>query len=125
MGTKGETHSKTSAFGSTAIYVMEKIRNCPVIVVPLDAKSIIPKEIVFPTSYKTHYKKRELNYLMDVAKKSGATVIILHVSEENELSKEQKENKELLEEILGETKHKTHFLSHRSIKTAIKILIEK
>ena len=27
MGTKGETNSRQSAFGSTAIYVMEKVRN--------------------------------------------------------------------------------------------------
>jgi nucleotide-binding universal stress UspA family protein len=60
MGTKGETNSKGTIFGSTATYVMEKVRNCPVIVVPEKAKNTLPKEIVFPTSYKTHYKKREL-----------------------------------------------------------------
>ncbi|MBC3846652.1 universal stress protein [Winogradskyella echinorum] len=124
MGTKGETYSRATAFGSTATYVMEKVRNCPVIVVPLNAKSIMPKEIVFPTSYKTHYKRRELIYLTEIAKKSDATVIVLHVSEADELSKEQKENKQLLEEILGETKHKTHFLSHNSVETAINIFVE-
>lgn len=124
MGTKGETYSRATAFGSTATYVMEKVRNCPVIVVPLNAKSIMPKEIVFPTSYKTHYKRRELIYLTEIAKKSDATVIVLHISEADELSKEQKENKQLLEEILGETKHKTHFLSHNSVETAINIFVE-
>lgn len=124
MGTKGETYSRATAFGSTATYVMEKVRNCPVIVVPLNAKSIMPKEIVFPTSYKTHYKRRELIYLIEIAKKSDATVIVLHISKADELSKEQKENKQLLEEILGETKHKTHFLSHNSVETAINIFVE-
>jgi len=124
MGTKGETYSRATAFGSTAIYVMEKVRNCPVIVVPLNAKSDMPKEIVFPTSYKTHYKKRELNYLTDIAKKSDATIIVLHISEESELSKDQKENKQLLEEILEGTNHKPHFLSHNSVETAINIFIE-
>ena len=124
MGTKGETHSKTTAFGSTAIQVMEKVRNCPVIVVPLNAKAIIPKEIVFPTSYKTHYKRRELNYLIDIAKNADATVIILHISEEEELSKAQEENKQLLEEILDDTKYKFHFLSHNSVEAAINIFVE-
>lgn len=124
MGTKGATNSRKIAFGSTAIYVMEKVRNCPVIVVPLNAKSVIPKEIVFPTSYKTHYKKRELNYLIDIAKKSEATIIVLHISEESELSKEQKENKQLLEDILEGTNHKPHFLSDNSVETAINIFIE-
>jgi len=125
MGTKGETYSRATAFGSTATYVMEKVRNCPILVVPLDAKSIMPKEIVFPTSFKTHYKKRELVYLTEIAKKSDATVIVLHISEEEEeLSKAQKENKQLLEEILGGTKHKYHFLSHNSVETAINIFVE-
>lgn len=124
MGTKGETSSLATAFGSTAIYIMEKVRNCPVIVVPLNAKSVMPKEIVFPTSYKTHYKRRELNYLIDIAKKTDATIIVLHISEGAELSKEQKENKKLLEEIFEDIKHKPHFLSHNSVESAVNIFIE-
>jgi nucleotide-binding universal stress UspA family protein len=124
MGTKGETQSRATAFGSTAIYVMEKVRNSPVIVVPLNAKTELPKEIVFPTSYKTHYKKRELNYLIDIAKKSDATVIVLHISEANELDKAQKENKKLLEEILEGITYKCHFLSHNLVISAVNIFVE-
>ncbi|SDI28818.1 universal stress protein [Winogradskyella thalassocola] len=124
MGTKGKTNSRATFFGSTAIYVMEKVRNCPVIVVPLNGKSVIPKEIVFPTSYKTHYKRRELKHLINIAKTSDATIITLHISEKAELSKEQKENKQLLEEILKATNHKPHFLSHNLVETAISIFIE-
>ena len=39
MGTKGKTASRKKIFGSVAINVMEKVRNCPVIVVPEMAKS--------------------------------------------------------------------------------------
>ena len=124
MGTKGETHSRATAFGSTAIYVMEKIRNCPVLVVPQNAKIALPKEIVFPTSYKTHYKRRELNHLTDIAKKCDATITILHVSEENELDKNQNENKLLLEEILHGTNYKFHSLSYNSVETAVNIFVE-
>ncbi|EDP70419.1 universal stress protein [Flavobacteriales bacterium ALC-1] len=124
MGTKGETYSRATAFGSTATYVMEKVRNCPVIAVPLDAKITLPKEIVFPTSFKTHYKKRELNYLIDISKKCDATIIVLHISEENKLSKEQKENKQLLEEILEDTNYKFHSLSHTAVESAVNIFVE-
>jgi hypothetical protein len=124
MGTKGETHSRATAFGSTAIYVMEKVRNCPVIVVPLVAKTVLPKEIVFPTSYKTHYKRRELNYLIEISEKCKASIIVLHISEENELDKQQKENKQLLEEILDGTTYKCQFLSHNSVEVAVNIFVE-
>lgn len=124
MGTKGETFSRASAFGSTAVYVMEKVRNCPVMVVPLNAKSTLPKEIVFPTDYKTHYKRRELKYLKEISKKCDATIIVLHISEENELNDEQKQNQLLLKEILEETKYKFHSLSHTTVETAVNIFVE-
>ena len=124
MGTKGETHTRATAFGSTAIYVMEKVRNCPVLVVPKNAEIEMPKEIVFPSSYKTHYKRRELIYLTDIAKKCEATIIILYVKEADELDKNQKENKKLLEEILQGTNYEFHSLSHNSVITAVNIFVE-
>jgi nucleotide-binding universal stress UspA family protein len=124
MGTKGETYSRSTAFGSTAIYVMEKVRNCPVIVVPQKAELKLPKEIVFPTGFKTYYKRRELIYLTDIAKKSDADIIVLYVKEQEQLDDNQKESKELLEEILQDTKYKHHTLSHNSVITAVNVFVE-
>ncbi|MEO1033617.1 MAG: universal stress protein [Bacteroidota bacterium] len=124
MGTKGETYSRATAFGSTAIYVMEKVRNCPVIVVPKDAPIELPKEIVFPTGFKEPFKRRELVYLTDIAKKSNASIIVLHVKEAKELDIDQKENKALLEEIFEDTKYKYHTLSHNSVISAINVFVE-
>jgi nucleotide-binding universal stress UspA family protein len=124
MGTKGETHSRATAFGSTAIYVMEKVRNCPVIVVPLKANIELPKEIVFPTNYKTNYKRRELNYLIHITKESNASIVILHIREEHELDKTQKENKQLLKDILEGNDYKFHDLSQNNVMSAINIFVE-
>lgn len=124
MGTKGETYSRSTAFGSTAIYVMEKVRNCPVIVVPQKAELKLPKEIVFPTGFKTYYKRRELIYLTDIAKKSDADIIVLYVKEQEQLDDNQKESKELLEEILQDTKYKFHTLSNNSVITAVNLFVE-
>ena len=101
MGTKGKTASRTKVFGSVAIDVMEKVRNCPVIVVPETAKHNLPKEIVFPTSYKTHFKIRELGYLTDLAKKCEAAIRVLHISTEDKLTDKQVNNKKLLEEYFN------------------------
>lgn len=124
MGTKGETNAREFVFGSTAVTVMEKARNCPVIVVPLKAKTTLPKEIVFPTGYKMHYKRRELSYLTHIAKKCNANIAILHISEENGLSKDQKNHKKLLEEIFEEVTFSNHLLSHYSVETAVNIFTE-
>lgn len=124
MGTKGKTASSTNVFGSVAIVVMEKIRNCPVIVVPETAKHNLPKEIVFPTSYKTHIKRRELNYLVDLAKKCNATINVLHISNEVKLDAKQQNNKKLLEEYFEDVVHTFHTLSRMEIPSAIHCFIE-
>lgn len=124
MGTKGETNAGNLAFGSVAVNVMEKVRNCPIIVVPLNAKLGLPKEIVFPTDYKTDYKRRELNYLTNIAKNCDATIIVLHILEKAELDSSQKENKKLLEDILKGTNYKFQNLSHNSVMAAVNIFVE-
>ena len=84
----------------------------------------MPKEIVFPTSFKTHYKRRELKYLTDIAKKCNATIAILHVSEEDKLNKNQEENKQLLEEILKVLIINFIHLSHASVETAVNFFVQ-
>ena len=124
MGTRGETNSKSVMYGSNAINVMEKIRNCPVLVVPLKAEHVRPEEIVFPISYKTHFKRRELSYLIDIAKRCDASIRILHVLEEDELNKKQINNKKLLEEYFEELDYSFHVMSYMSVPVAINCFAE-
>lgn len=124
MGTKGTTNSKKIAYGSTAINVMEKVRNCPTIAIPEEAKQNLPKEIVFPTSYQTHYKKREMNILVDLAKKMDANIAILHVARENELNENKKKRKRMLQEIFEEIKFTFHEISNYPLESAVNIFIE-
>jgi len=124
MGTKGKTASKSKVFGGVAIDVMEKVRNCPVIVVPEQAKHNVPKEIVFPTSFKTHIKRRELNYLIDLAKNCEASIRILHLAAEDKLSEKQLSNKALLQEYFESVPHTFHVLSLTEIPAAINCFVE-
>ena len=124
MGTRGETNSKSVIYGSTAINVMEKVRNCPVIVVPELAKQKVPKEIVFPTDYKTQIKRSILKDLIDIAKNCGATIKILHVKTEDELNKTQINNKNLLEEYFIDVSYSFHNLSYMPIPAAVNCFVE-
>ncbi|WP_242157566.1 universal stress protein [Aestuariivivens sediminis] len=124
LGTKGKSASKTKLLGSVAIDVMEKVRNCPVLGVPETAQHHLPKEIVFPTSYKTHYKKRELQFLIDIAKTSDAAIRIIHMTTEDKLSDKQQSNKNLLEEYIQDIPHTYHILSHTNIPTATNCFVE-
>ncbi|MFI0431105.1 universal stress protein [Mariniflexile sp. HMF6888] len=124
MGTKGETKARGNVFGSTAVSIMEKVRNCPVIVVPELAEIQLPKEIVFPTSYKTHFKKRELSYLIDIAQRCKASIKVLHVAGEEELNEEQLNGKELLDEYFEDVNHSFHSLRNISVPSAINCFVE-
>ncbi|MGJ5641280.1 universal stress protein [Formosa sp. S-31] len=124
MGTRGENDTATKIFGSVAVEVMEKVRNCPVIVVPKKARYNLPKEIVFPTSFKTHFKQRELKHVIDLAKKSQAAIRILHIKTEKELNDAQLANKALLEEYFEGIPYSFHMLSKMDIPTAINCFVE-
>lgn len=124
MGTKGETGSKLTDFGSTAVYVMEKVRNCPVIVVPEKANLVMPKEIVFPTSYKTHFKRKELSNLVEIAKKCNSHIAVLHIMEKESLDKRQQERKAMLEEYFKDVSYSFHELSNYKVQPAVNLFVE-
>ncbi len=111
MGTKGISNNKGVLFGSNTITTMEKVRNCPVLGIPQEATTSQIKEIVFPTSYKTHYKRRELSYLVDLATQQNANICILYVNPDEKLSTSQEENKVLLAECLEGASFSFHHLS--------------
>lgn len=125
MGTRGQTNSKHRMYGSTAMEVMDNIRNCPVIVVPQSAKQGLPKEIVFPTDFKTALKKRRLSYLIEIANISQASIKVLHISEDGNLDEEQNNTKNMLEDYLETVSHSFHFMGNSlSVPASINCFVE-
>ncbi|MUU79692.1 universal stress protein [Winogradskyella endarachnes] len=123
MGTKGKTQSRQTAFGSNAINIMEKVHNCPVLVVPEATKINSLKEVVFPTDYKIPFKRRELIHLINIVKKTNANIAILHV-DQGKLTQQQVDNKNLLKEIFKGINYNFHNLSNNSIQAAINNFVE-
>ncbi len=84
MGSRGETDNRNIIFGTNTIDIMEKIRACPVLAIPGTISYKNPNEIVFPTSFKTHFKSRELNHLSEISKITNAPIRIVHVSKKKQ-----------------------------------------
>lgn len=124
MGTKGSTDAINISFGSNTVTVMEKIRNCPVMAIPKGTIYTSVSEIVFPTSFKTHFKKRELDYLIDIAKITNAPIRILHIGEEDNLNEEQLNYKLLLEEYFEILEYSFHFIESKSINEGVELFIQ-
>lgn len=126
MGTKGVTDSKARIFGTSTVKVMEQIKNCPVIAVP-EGSSFLPlEEIAFPTDYKTNFKKREINHLLEIAKMHNARINVIHIDKDKDGKLNQKEltNKLLLQDILDGSDYEMHFLSSVKVSSGINIFVE-
>lgn len=126
MGTLGENSSDKFLYGSNSVDVMEKLRDCPVIVVPqtIQLKEQSRKEVVFATNFKSSVASHELNELLEVASKLKAAIRVLHIQKKDNLSKEQEKNKKELQEYLKDVVHTFHTLTDIPLVTGIHSFIE-
>ncbi|WP_405211854.1 universal stress protein [Dokdonia sp. Asnod2-E02] len=120
MGTKGASNSRGSLFGSNTIMAMEKLRACPVMGVPIDARVAYVKEIVIPTSYKTYYKRRELTHLVEISRLHDATISVIHVNTTEVLTEKQEKSKTLLEECLEGATYSFHHVHGTDVTAGVR-----
>jgi len=126
MGTKGENNPETTLYGSNAVDVIERVQNCPVLVLPpnINFEDKVNNEIVFATNFKTLYNHHELDYLVDIAKRSKAAIRVLYVQKSNKLSSDQEDNKKVLIEHLKEVVYTLHTLTNIKVAKGIHSFIE-
>jgi nucleotide-binding universal stress UspA family protein len=124
MGTKGITDSSSTIFGTNTVGVMEKITQCPVIAIPAEYSFSPPKEIVFPTDFKTAFRRIELNYMLEIAKMHDSSISVLHIEKEAKLNKGQEDNKALLADILEGIDFSFHTLTKVGVSQGIQAFTE-
>ncbi|WP_340202307.1 universal stress protein [Ascidiimonas sp. W6] len=124
MGTKGATGAREVWFGSNAVSVMEHVVQCPVMAIPENAKPDTPKEIIFPNSFKHLYRKRQLQPLLEIARKFDSIIRIMHISEEDQLTADQQNHKEIFSEALEGIRYSFHTLTNMDPETAIRCFVE-
>ncbi|MBC9795802.1 universal stress protein [Sinomicrobium weinanense] len=124
MGTRGATGAKERWFGSNTVAVMESVFSCPILAVPESAGIKIPKGIVFPSSFKNAYKRKDLAPLLELAKKHRCTVRILHIGDREDPDEEQLDNKACLMVRLEGIKTHYHALTNIDTETAIHCFTE-
>jgi nucleotide-binding universal stress UspA family protein len=99
MGTQGQTANKKITFGSHTVQVFKYVQ-CPVLAIPENYEFQHPKKIVFPTDYMLPYKRRELKLLNTLAADFKSEVHCLYISDFEDLSRRQLDNKRFLQESL-------------------------
>ncbi|WP_299668128.1 universal stress protein [uncultured Polaribacter sp.] len=125
MGTKGGTNSKIEIYGTQTVLAMEKIRNCPVLAVPKKATFKGIKEIIFPTDYKTNFKRREFQHLVDIAEITKSAIRILHISvKDKSLNEDQLNNQILLKSYFERLEYSFHTVNDTEVQKAINVFIK-
>ena len=124
MGTQGYTNATDIIFGSNTVMIMEKERSCPVLAIPSEVNFTKPKEIVFPTSYNTHYKKPELEHLIDIATINKAAIRILHIENDNVQEQSESINRLLLDEYFEGIEHSFHTLYNVEVEVALDCFVQ-
>ncbi len=124
MGTRGKSEESDIAYGRNSVVVMEKIRSCPVMAIPANVLITEPKEIVFAASYKWEYREKEMRVFVDFCKEINASVKVLHVGKDENLSEKQKINKRRLEEFLAPLNFSFHWNEKEEVREALLKFIE-
>lgn len=125
MGTKGDTDSMSQIYGSQTVLTMERIRNCPVLAIPKQAKFKGIKDIAFPTGYKTTYKRREFQYLVDIANTTGAAIRVLHVLDKGKvLNAEQLHHQNLLKDYFEGLDFSFHTVHDKNVQETLNSFIQ-
>lgn len=124
MGTKGATGLKRIILGSNTADVITKVQ-CNTLAIPEDAKFIAPKEIAFPTDFTLSHDLQILQPITEILEQFDATLSILNISKRKvELTHEQKNNKDLLEDYFSGQSYSFYYLTNKSIEDAIQCFVE-
>lgn len=127
IGTRGEINSKNILFGSKALNIIYKIKNCQFLLVPPNSvfQKNTKKELVYATNFHTPFQFKDLDSIISIAKNIKAVVRVLHILENGELTADQENNKEALREYLKGVASAFHTLTNENADTGVQTFIER
>lgn len=126
MGNKGSTGNLEVFLGSSAAKTMASVKKCPILAVPENTDFKVPYEIAFATSYKIHFDAQVLEPLKRMAALCGSAVRVVHINEEEHLTKVQEGNLKTLRAYLNPMENSLHWMPDFTSKTkAIQVFLEE
>lgn len=117
MGTKGATGAKKVLLGTNTVHALQNIK-CPLLIIPESFEFEKPKEILFPTDYKIAYTIECLKPILDLSRMFSFRINVLHVLNQS-LTKEQENNKAVLNNLFCKTEVLFHDVTNSGIQEAI------
>ena len=117
IGTKGATKARELLLGSNTVRTINKIKSCPILVVPEEFDFVIPNQIAFATNFERQYGDKELRLLKNMASLYNSKIRAVCVKQEGDLSKTQEYNCTVLETLLSDFEMSCHFMPDYAKKT--------
>ncbi len=114
MGTKGQTAAENVLVGSTTVRMIERIKDCPLLVVPIHLQSEVSRKMAFATDLEQFVSLTGIDPLLDLARFNHATLDVLHVGAQEALNETQKTNYLVYQDDLKVFKANFHFLKKES-----------
>jgi len=125
MGTRGSSATKEFFYGSNTVHIINKMRQCPVFVVPDEYDFIEPKQIAFPTDFNRFYDEKKVEYLKHFADLFNSKIRVVHIKTENQLDEIQEYNYAVLKKHLEDCNCSFHWMPDYTKKVEeIHIFIE-
>ena len=127
MGTKGASGIQEKVVGTNTGDVITKVQ-CNTLVVPMQVELSKPREIAFPTDLNIFYSLKMLRPMIEMVNRGKSQFRIMHALQAgDQLTEEQKSNKEYLLDFMKETfpeSHSFHTITNKKVKSAIQCFVE-
>lgn len=124
LGTQGATGAKEFFLGSNAVRVMEKVKECVVMVIPEKCPVVTPRKIALATTYTTLPQVEQMEILVDIMLRLNASVTMIHISDRVSLNPDQKKHRAWLQERLTASDPAIYTLDKDNVQEAIKEYVE-
>lgn len=125
MGTRGATGAKEFLFGSNAVTVINRVKLCPVLLIPNNCGFETPKQVAFPTDFSRLYG-RELFTIKNLIALHNSEINILHINASDTLTDRQRNNYNILKEYLKDIPHTFYWkFDYATKEQAIKDFIDE
>ena len=124
IGAKGMSSKGKETYGKNTLAIMNSMRKCPVLVVPVEVTFDRPEEIVLATNFDSDFNISEVKHLAEIARISNARLQILSLADNKDLSPKQRKNKILLREQLIGIEHGFVVLHNVEMSAALSCFVE-
>lgn len=125
MGTKGSTAAENVLVGSTTAKMIDRIKGCPLLVIPTHLENEVSKKMLLATDFEQFVSLSDIEPLLELSKFNQASLDVVHVGGEDSLNETQNTNYLVYKDDLKAYHANFHFIEkHVNVSTSLQGYID-